>query len=290
MSENRMTTTITEPPVFEPLPRPPKWASGYGQDEFGYFAEFSVVTGSQYWDFVTQRMRWIPTGTFLMGAQKGEQTFIDDEKQHRVTISSGFWMADTTCTQELWEVVMRTNPSHFTGPLRPVEDVSFDDVYDFLFKLNKRLGAGSMALPTEAQWEYSCRAGTKTAFSFGESITTEQANFNGNYPYRYSHKGSFREETVEVKSLAANSWGLFQMHGNVWEWCSDFYAPYSSKPQLDPVGPQSGSDRVLRGGSWSDSARNMRSACRRWYDPCDGGRNLGFRLMSSASPVQPGPP
>ena len=267
--------------------RPPDWASGHGQDEYGYFAEFSVVTGPQYWEFITQRMRWIPPGTFQMGAAKGEPTFIDKETQHHVTLSSGYWLADTACTQELWEAVMGSNPSNFKDAkrmLRPVERVSFDDVSEFLEKLNQRVPHGMLTLPKEAQWEYACRAGAATAFSFGDTISTDQVNFDGNYPYGDSPKGEYRRETVEVKSLPSNLWGLYEMHGNVWEWCSDWYGEYSPAPQVDPTGPPMGSLRVMRGGSWSSSARSVRSACRYWHDPGIRILNLGFRLLSSASP------
>ena len=160
---------------------------------------------------------------------------------------------------------MGSNHSNFKdvkGTLRPVEQVSFDDVTEFLVKLNQLVPHGTLTLPTEAQWEYVCRAGTATPFSFGDTITTDDVNFDGNYPYGDSPKGEYRKKTVEVKSLPANRWGLYEMHGNVWEWCSDWYAEYSAEPQVDPPGPATGSDRVIRGGGWSDSARYVRSAYR----------------------------
>ncbi|MEI7702545.1 MAG: formylglycine-generating enzyme family protein, partial [Planctomycetia bacterium] len=205
----------------------------------------------------------------------------------------GFWLADTACTQELWEAVMGSNPSFFKGEkrmLRPVEQVSFEDVSEFLGKLNQLVPHGMLTLPTEAQWEYACRAGTTTPFSFGDTMTTDQVNFDGNHPYGNSPKGVYRKETVEVQSLPANRWGLHQMHGNVWEWCSDWYAEYLSQPQVDPTGPATGSYRVFRGGSWCDVARLVRSACRHWFGPGARSSSLGFRLLSSASPDRNQPP
>ena len=277
------SATITTP--FQHL-RPPDWASGHGQDGYGYFAEFSVFTGAKYWEFVTQRMRWIPAGKFQMGAAAGEPTFVDPETQHDVKLSHGFWLADTACTQELWEAVASDNPSAFKAADRPVENVSYDDVVHFCERLSDLIPGLAPQLPTEAQWEYACRAATKTPFSFGETISTDQVNFDGNHPYANSPKGEYREETVGVKALPANSWGLYEMHGNVWEWCRDWYETYSPELQVDPAGPEQGSARVLRGGGWIDYARNVRSACRYWLDPGNRDSGLGFRLLSSSSLVE----
>ena len=262
--------------------RPPTWASGYGQDQYGYFAEFSIVTGPHYWQFITQRMRWIPAGSFTMGSHETEDGHSEDETQHDVTLTRGFWLADTACTQAVWNAITGANPSEFKSDEvfsaeLPVETVSFDDVQKFLTQLNERLGHGSLfSLPTEAQWEYACRAGTDTPFSFGETISTDQANFDG--------KGEYREKTVAVKSLPCNLWGLYQMHGNVWEWCADWYSDYLLDDLTDPQGPDSGSSRVVRGGGWFVSARDVRSACRSRFVPGFRSHDLGFRVLSSASP------
>jgi formylglycine-generating enzyme required for sulfatase activity len=269
--------------------RPPTWASGYGQDRYGYFAEFSISTGPHYWQFINQRLRWIPEGSFTMGSPHEEEDRGDDEIPHEITLTRGFWLADTACTQIVWKAVTGENPSNFKNDEDsiqelPVETVSFDDVQAFLTQLNERIGKeATFSLPTEAQWEYACRAGTNTPFSFGKSISTDQANFNGDYPYADSAKGEHRQRTVAVKSLPCNSWGLYQMHGNVWEWCSDWYAEYSQDRFADPQGPDSGSSRVIRGGSWIRHASHVRSACRRRRDPGNRSSNLGFRLLSSAS-------
>jgi sulfatase modifying factor 1 len=271
-------------PLIDPFP--PTWASGYGQDEYGYFAEFSVPTGARYWEFVTQRMRWIPPGKFLMGSPENEVGRPFNERRHDVILTSGYWLADTACTQALWRAVRNDNPSKFPGDLRPVERVSYREIMSFLDKLHEVVPGLIPVLPTEAQWEYACRAGTETPFSFGQTITTDQVNFDGNFPYGNSPQGKSRHETVDVKTLPANPWGLYEMHGNVWEWCADWFAGYSTNMQVDPIGPPKGSYRVIRGGSWENFARFVRSACRGRNDPGVQVNVLGFRLLSSASPVQ----
>lgn len=267
---------------------PPEWACGYGQDQYGYYADFGIATGSAYWEFTMQRMRWITAGTFLMGSPDNEAERVGTEgPQHEVTLSNGFWLAETTCTQRLWRAVVETDPSRFKGDERPVENVSHDDVQKFLSRLADRVPGLQPKLPTEAQWEYACRAGTATPFSFGGTINTGQSNFDGNYPHAGGPKGVYRRETVDVKSFPPNRWGLYQMHGNVWEWCSDWYGLYVGDSQVDPTGPPTGSRRVVRGGNWSYGARGVRSACRYGHRPGSRGSDLGFRVLSSASSSQP---
>jgi formylglycine-generating enzyme required for sulfatase activity len=140
-------------------------------------------------------------------------------------------------------------------------------------------GAKGYRLPTEAEWEYACRAGTTTPFSTGNNITTNQANYDGNYPYNGNAEGVYREKTTPVGSFAANAWGLHDMHGNVWEWCWDWYDDYDSAAQTDPMGASSGSSRVLRGGSWYGSGQHVRSACRDDVAPSYRNLELGFRLL-----------
>jgi formylglycine-generating enzyme required for sulfatase activity len=139
--------------------------------------------------------------------------------------------------------------------------------------------ANGYRLPTEAEWEYACRAGTAGPFSTGSNITTSQANYEGNYPYNNNAKGTYRQKTTDVGSFAPNAWGLHDMHGNVWEWCWDWYGSYSSGAQTDPAGASSGSFRMLRGGSWFVSAENVRSAGRNYDNPGIWGRGIGFRLV-----------
>ena len=232
---------------------------------------------------VTQRFCWIPSGEFMMGSPEGEDDRgaidrCDDETQHEVEISEGFWMADTVCTQELWRAIMGNNPSRFKGEDLPVENVSWDDCKVFIDKVNREMPGFGFRLPSEAEWEYACRAGTTSPFYFGENINTEQVNFNGNYPYSGGEKGIFREETVPVKSLPPNGWGIYGMHGNVLEWCEDWYGEYPTGRVVDPQGPEEGGHRVLRGGSWGYIARDVRAAFRDWLTPDLRNYYLGFRL------------
>ena len=250
----------------------------WGEDEFGLWVTFAVERPGN--DPVIQKMRWIPPGRFMMGSPEAEAERYDDEgPQHAVTISQGFWMFDTACTQELWEAVMGENPSDFKGSDRPVENVSFEDVQAFFTKLKERVPDLDLALPTEAQWEYACRAGTETPFSFGANITTEQVNYDGDNPYAGAEKGTYRGETVAVGSLPANPWGLFEMHGNVDEWCADTWhesydgAPADGSAWIDDQDTR----RVVRGGSWSYNARDARSAFRGRLGPGIRNDDLGFR-------------
>jgi len=264
----------------------PDFASAFGTDKYGAWFEFAVPRRDGN-GVVTQRMRWIRAGTFLMGSPETELERATDETLHEVKLSHGFWLAESACAQELWEAVTSSTPSRFKGQDHPVEQVSYTDVVQFCEQLSKLIPGLMPALPTEAQWEYACRAGTTTPFSFGDTITTDQANFNGNYPYAGSAKGEYRQKTVSVKSQPANRWGLYQMHGNVWEWCRDWHAEYSTATQVDPVGPKTGSDRVLRGGGWFFHARGVRSACRYGFGPGHRHDFLGFRLLSSAGSAEP---
>ena len=140
-------------------------------------------------------------------------------------------------------------------------------------------------LPTEAQWEYACRAGTTTPFHFGDSLSSNQANFDGNYPYG-AEKGPYLERTTPVGTYAPNAWGLYDMHGNVWEWCYDWYGEYTAGDAADPHGPETGSDRVVRGGAWDIYAQFCRSACRFRFDPGRRYRILGFRVAAVQSAEQ----
>lgn len=265
---------------FAAMPKP-TWATDQGRDRFGLWVEFSVGA-------VTQRLRWIPPGRFWMGSPESEPERFDDEgPRHEVTLTQGFWLFDTTVTQALWEAVMAGNPSHFQGPDRPVEMVSWNDCQGFIDTLNQRLPGLALGLPTEAQWEYACRAGTQTPFYFGDSITPEQVNYHGNYPYNHAPKGPYRGETVAVKTLPPNPWGLYEMHGNVREWCADYWRDYyPAEAQTDPTGPESGDSRVFRGGSWVHRARSVRAAFRSHSDPGFRDDVLGFRCARVQ--VEPG--
>lgn len=229
----------------------------------------------------------IPKGTLVGG----------DNLKHRVELTEDFWMAQTQVTQAQWEAVMGSNPSQFKGAHRPVETVSWLAIAsDTESSFNHRLaqhpayravfGEGSAVhLPTEAQWEYACRAGSKTAFHYGDSLGSHQANMNGSLPGGKADKGVVRERTVVVGSFAPNAWGLHDMHGNVWEWCQDWHANYLTKLPANFAGPAAGRFRVLRGGSWIDLGGLARSAYRNAYDPGTVDDRIGFRpCLSSTKP------
>lgn len=243
-----------------------------GIDKYGCWWMFTV-------NGVSFRMRSIPAGTFLMGSPEGEPERNGDEEQHEVTISK-FWLAETACTQELWQAVMGDNPSMFKGGGLPVEQVSWDDCQRFLDAINRMLPlpGNGFRLPTEAEWEHACRAGTSTPFSFGQNITPDEVNYDGNYPYADGEKGEYRRLTVPAGSLPCNAWGLHEMHGNVWEWCADWCGKYPGGAVIDPRGPDRGAHRVLRGGSWFNYARNCRSAYRSYYVPGYRNGSVGFRF------------
>lgn len=194
-------------------------------DDFGVYADLPIGSG-------LYRFRWIEPGKFLMGSPETELHRLEDETQHEVEIQEGYWMLSTPVTQGLYEDVVGVNPSHFRGERNlPVERVSWFDAKEFCTKLQALLGQEDIevTLPTEEQWEYACRAGTTTPFWTGETITTDEANFHGEYPYRPSDpNGVYRGKTTPVDTFRPNPWGLLDMHGNVWEWCDNEYAPYPS--------------------------------------------------------------
>ena len=250
----------------------PIWSTNSGTDQYGKWAEFEIAG-------VVQRMRWIEPTTFLMGSPDTEVNHCDEEHQHSVTLTTGYWLADTTCTQELWQSVMGTNPSQFnTSKQNPVERISWNDCKEFFTKVNQLQPNLNLRFPTEAEWENACRAGTTTPFSFGDNITTDLVNYDGNYPYNGAPIGIgiYRKSTIGVTDLPCNQWGLYQMHGNVWEWCSDWYDDYDMNVLVDPTGPATGSYRVLRGGSWYYGG--VRSARRNGLVPPVADDGIGFRL------------
>jgi len=234
---------------------------------------------------VKYALRWCPAGTFMMGSPVSEEERWDNEVQHQVTLTCGFWMLETPVTQDMWESVMKSNPSHFRGTELPVVMVSWHDCQEYIQKLNAHLAGtpGSPAgfrfsLPTEAQWEYACRAGTTTPFNFGNTLNGDNANCNGNFPYGTSMEGKNWEWTTKVGSYPANALGLYDMHGNVWEWCLDWGGDYPSGAVVDPVGSPTGSGRVLRGGGWCSNAQSCRSAYRDCHVPAIRFYDIGLRL------------
>ena len=220
---------------------------------------------------------WIKPGTFVMGSPTSEADRREDEVQHSVTLSRGYWMSDHETTQAEYESVMGSNPSRFKGSTLPVEQVSWDEAVSYCAKLTVReLAAGRIEagqayrLPTEAEWEYAARAGTTGAYA-GELGSMGWYNVNSGST---SHA---------VKGKQANGWGLYDMHGNVWEWCADWYGAYTSESVTDPMGATSGSNRVVRGGSWNYGAGYCRSAYRYRHVPGYRGNFLGFRSVLSSS-------
>ncbi|MCP4110347.1 MAG: SUMF1/EgtB/PvdO family nonheme iron enzyme [Desulfobacteraceae bacterium] len=214
----------------------------------------------------------IPPGEFIMGSPEEENGRFDDETQHIVKLTGGFYMQTTPVTQKQWKAVMGNNPSYFKdGNECPVENVSWHDTQNFIKKLNELEGANLYRLPTEAEWEYACRAGSDWAYCFGnnsEKLAT----------YAWFDKNSSKS-THPVAQLQANLWGLYDMHGNVWEWCQDRYENYPSSDVTDPTGTDKGSEWVLRGGSWDNNVRDCRSASRFRFGPRVGNRYDGFRLV-----------
>jgi len=254
--------------------RQPSWADVIGTDKYGLYAEVNIKQ-------VIQRFRWIAPGRFWMGSPESEVDRGRDEIFHEVIVTKAYWLADTVCTQALWQVVIGGNPSYFKGEQRPLERVSWQNVRDFINKLNQFKPGWELRLPTEAEWEYACRAGTNTPFSFGGNVTPARVNYCGDHYYADGKKGLYRRETVVVKTLPPNAWGLYEMHGNVWEWCQDWYGDYPTQFQLDPQGPNTGDDRVLRGGGWYNGGGYVRAAYRLNYRPSDANSNTGFRLARS---------
>jgi sulfatase modifying factor 1 len=236
----------------------------------------------------------IPPGSFLMGSPKDEKERDPDEgPQHKVSFAQLFYLGTHEVTFDEYDVfaflikhdggcadcheVIRPSDNGWGRGKLPVINVSWEDAQCYAEWLYHKTGK-HYRLPTEAEWEYACRAGTTTPFSFGDNITPEQVNYNGNYPYAGGVKGLYREKTVPVKSLPANPWGLYEMHGNVWEWCADWYGDYTPEAVVDPAGPLEGSFRVLRGGSWYSRAGYARSAYRGRYIPAGHIVDYGFRL------------
>lgn len=278
---------------------PPAWTSGWGQDRYGIFTECTIGN-------ITQRFRWIPPGEFKMGSPPDEPGRWENESpQHHVILPKGYWLFDTPCTQALWQAVMgqektNHNPSHFQSPNRPVESIDWKQIHEFMERVHQHIPELELALPTEAQWEYACRGGTDTATYAGamEILGTNHAPildiiawYGGNSGVgfeldngydssdwsekQYAHN---RVGTHPVRAKRPNPLGLYDMLGNVWEWCRDGQREYAKGPAIDPMGPMDpDAKRAVRGGSWNSSARNARAAIRRWGNPGIHMASLGFR-------------
>jgi uncharacterized protein (TIGR02996 family) len=227
---------------------------------------------------VPMTFSFIPPGAFLMGSEKG----YDDGQRpvHRVELPRGFFMGIYPVTQAQWKAVMGTEPSEFKGLQRPVEEVSWDDCRDFCEKLSGR-AARAIDLPTEAEWEYACRAGTRTEYHFGERVTTDLVNFDGRLDWEFAPAGVFRRQTTDVDSFPPNAWGLCDVHGNVWEWCADWYSPYPALPWQDNLNLSSDFAETMRnsrGGAWVCEPTECRSAFRGLFSRDETASSVGFRV------------
>jgi formylglycine-generating enzyme required for sulfatase activity len=303
---------------------------------FALCLAFVVLSGLCYAQSPIEGFAYIRGGTFTMGSPTSgwEISLLSDERkevQHTVMLLDSFYMAKYEVTQKEWVELMGSNPSRFRGANLPVENVSWYDAVEYCNRKSQREGlnpaytidrdqsdpsngngydevrwlvtwdqnANGYRLPTEAEWEYACRGGVSTLFSMGNTITTTQANYNGEYAYIDNVKGIYRERTWDVGSGAANPFGLFDMHGNVWEWCWDWYEtsyttgmsltvdptgtgdPPFRLSRVNPTGAGSGAYRVLRGGSWYSIAQDLRSAARYRSAPSYRNSDFGFRLVRS---------
>jgi formylglycine-generating enzyme required for sulfatase activity len=239
------------------------------------------------------QMLLIPAGTFMMGAPDDEPERVDNEgPQHEVSVPP-FFMGRYPVTQSQWRAVanlpqaklaLDPEPSRFKGDNRPVEQVSWYEAVEFCDRLNIHTGR-PYRLPSEAEWEYACRAGTTTPFHFGKTLTTEVANYDGDYTYADGPEGEYRGETTVVDHFEiANAFGLSDMHGNVWEWCQDHYDEYTQTPTDGSawITSDESAGRILRGGSWFSSPRNCRSAYRHYASPGYRYSVIGFRVSCSA--------
>lgn len=251
----------------------------------------------------------ISGGTFQMGSPEDEAWRVEDETLHTVTVSD-FYMSIYELTQAEYREVVGTNPSSFLGDNLPVENISWLDAVRYCNARSEKEGltpvytidnqnvtwnrsANGYRLPTEAEWEYACRAGTTTPFNTETSISAEECNYYGHYPYEIENNyfsqgnldtqpGEYRQTTVAVDSFSPNRWGLYNMHGNVGEWVWDYYGAYGTDEQTDPTGAETGTLRVYRGGGWNDFAKNMRSAYRATLAEEKGSFNIGIRLVRNA--------
>ncbi|MFZ0429583.1 MAG: formylglycine-generating enzyme family protein [Acidobacteriota bacterium] len=234
---------------------------------------------------------YVPPGSFRMGSEREVPGRQADETAHEVTLTRGFYLGKYEVTQQQWITVMEHNPSQFQdcGLRCPVETVSYLKIREFIDRLQVRSPGNRFRLPTEAEWEFACRAGTDTAFSTGNHLSTDQANFDGRFPYADQPPGTYLGSPSPVGSYPPNPWGFYDLHGNVWEWCADWYAPYPAGALTDPGGPAQGELHVIRGGSWYFDANSARSALRYTHRPQDDGFSLGFRLVREVGPSAPAP-
>lgn len=269
------------------------WASE--SEETGEYAERGLtiwrepITGMEF--------VWLAGGCFKMGQDAGEkqellreinlekyqELYSDEDPQHEVCLD-GFWLGRREVTQGQWLTLLAVYPFPAgQGKDYPAANISWEMAQQFIAALNQKSSQNSFRLPSEAEWEYAARGTTSTPFYTGKTITTDQANFNGSYTFGKGAKGLYRAAPLPAGSLPANPFGLFDMAGNLWEWCADRYDPdyYGASPPKNPTGPEQGTQMVMRGGSWFTAPRTLRSANRRGIDPAIAVEDYGFRLVSN---------
>jgi formylglycine-generating enzyme required for sulfatase activity len=284
---------ITDSGALPETPALPSWAVEAGHDAYGAWADFAIAGHRT-------RLRSIPMGTFTMGSADAETGRGPDELRHEVTLTHDYWLAESECSQTLWQLVMDGNPSQFVSDARPVERITWPDVQLFLARLNERVPGLGARLPSEAEWEHGCRAGTTSDTYAGELAAVSPYNapvldgiawYGGNSGVEFELDNGFdtsawpdKQHPQElagshpVMRKQPNGWGLYDCLGNLWEWCQDWYGPYAAEPAVDPTGPASSDGRVIRGGSWSDRAAEIRVAKRNRGTPVDKVIILGFRI------------
>ena len=250
---------LEETIVLDPSPRdfPSSWASQWGEDQFGLWQSLCV-------DDQRLIMRWIPPGEFLMGSPENENGRYENETQHPVILTKGFWLGETTVTAGFWSAVQGGKVSDKNRAMLPKVNASWNDCQKWLDVLSAQFPGLAPGLPTEAQWEYACRAGTNIAYWWGDEFNSKFA--------------SYRSGLKMESPYPANAFGLRSMNGNVWEWCEDRYGAYERGSAIDPTGPVRGNYRVLRGGSWISSGLRLRAADRFIDGPGWRDDNFGFRL------------
>ena len=257
-----------------------KDAGELGGDAFVFEVEAVAGPGKTFTNSIGMKFAYITPGAFMMGSPYGESGRDKDETQHQVTLTKGFYMQTTEVTQGQWYAIMGTRPwsgKEFVldNANNPAVYISWNDCQEFIKRLNQKEGTNKYRLPTEAEWEYACRAGSTTRFYFGES-----GSLLGDYAWYDKNAWDAGEKYAHtVAQKQPNAWGLYDMHGNVWEWCQDWHGNYPSGLVTDPAGPSSGAVRVLRGGSWFNHAGSVRSAYRAGCSPDYGNHFLGFRTV-----------